>query len=200
MPIDTPNIYIQKMIEEDSFQDESDDDSISLLFNNVNNLTLEDTDYIDDNNAAITQIATHHFQSQQQRKNKDNKRQKNRKAKKKKHKQHSLEYLKQKVTHLMSIFEKNGWYIPLPNSQAESVVETSIVKGEREGKDSTNTNNNKINIKKQSKGKVWSNRNYGQDKKRQRKESERRMIERRIIQLECILQNEHGMVDLSLVV
>ena len=57
------------MIEEDSFQDESDsdDDSISLLFNNVNNLTLEDdTDYIDDNNAAITQTANH--QSQQQRK------------------------------------------------------------------------------------------------------------------------------------
>ena len=82
------------MSEEDSFQDESDsdDDSISLLFNNVNNLTLEDdTDYIDDNNAAITQTANH--QSQQQRK--DNKRHKNRKAKKK-HKQHSLEHLKQK--------------------------------------------------------------------------------------------------------
>ena len=97
----------------------------------------------------------------------------------------------------MSIFEKNGWYIPLPNSHAESIVaESSIVTGGGEGKDSTTTD--KVNNKKQSKkGKVWSNRNYGQDKKRQRKESERRMIEGRIIQLECILQNEHGMVDLS---
>eukprot|EP00592_Proboscia_alata_P013782 CAMPEP_0194387494 /NCGR_PEP_ID=MMETSP0174-20130528/92719_1 /TAXON_ID=216777 /ORGANISM="Proboscia alata, Strain PI-D3" /LENGTH=121 /DNA_ID=CAMNT_0039177745 /DNA_START=70 /DNA_END=432 /DNA_ORIENTATION=+ len=34
------------------------------------------------------------------------------------------------------------------------------------------------------KGKVWSNRNYGQDKKRQRKKSERLFLERRIIQLE----------------
>ena len=180
------------MIEEDSFQDESDDDSISLLFNNVNNLTLEDDADIDDNiNASDTQTANH--QSQQQRK--DNKRSKNRKAKKKK-KQHSLEHLKQKVTHLMSIFEKNGWYIPLPNSHTESVVETSIVKG-GEGRDATTTND-KVNNKKQSKkGKVWSNRNYGQDKKRQRKENERRMIERRIIQLERILRNEHGMVDLS---
>ena len=97
----------------------------------------------------------------------------------------------------MSIFEKNGWYIPLPNSHAESIVaETSIAKGEREGRDATTTN--KVNNKKQSKkGKVWSNRNYGQDKKRQRKDNERRMIEGRIVQLECILRNEHGMVDLS---
>jgi len=181
------------MSEEDCFQDESDgDDSISLLFDNVDNLTLED-DIDTDDIASNTQTATHHHQNQQQRK--DNKRQKNRKEKQ--HKQHSLEHLKQKVTHLMSIFEKNGWYIPLPNSHAESIVtETSIVKG-REERDSTN-NNNKVNNKKQSKkGKVWSNRNYGQDKKRQRKENERRMIEGRIIQLERVLRNEHGMVDLS---
>lgn len=38
----------------------------------------------------------------------------------------------------MSIFEKNGWYIPLPNSHAEYVAETSIVKGEK-GKDATTT-------------------------------------------------------------
>ena len=177
------------MSEEDCFQDESDDDSISLLFNNVNNLTLEDDTDID-NNASNTQTATHR-QSQQQRK--DNKRHKSRKAKKK-HKQHSLEHLKQKVTHLMSIFEKNGWYIPLPNSHAESILETSIARGEREGIDPIITTNK---VKKQSKkGKVWSNRNYGQDKKRQRKENERRMIEGRIIQLERVLRNEHNMLDL----
>ena len=35
----------------------------------------------------------------------------------------------------MSIFEKNGWYIPLPNSHAESIgAETCIVKG-REDKE-----------------------------------------------------------------
>ena len=39
------------MSEDDSFQDESDtdDDSISLLFKNVNNLTLEDDTDIDNN-------------------------------------------------------------------------------------------------------------------------------------------------------
>lgn len=66
----------------------------------------------------------------------------------------------------MSIYEKNGWYIPPPNSHAESVAESSIAKGEREGIDPIITTN-KVNNKKQSKkGKVWSNRNYGQDKKR----------------------------------
>ena len=90
----------------------------------------------------------------------------------------------------MSIYEKNGWYIPLPNSHAEAILETSIAKGEREGGDSTTAN--KVNNKKQSKGKVWSNRNYGQDKKRQRKENGRRLSEGRIRQLERILRNEHG--------
>jgi hypothetical protein len=39
---------------------------------------------------------------------------------------------------------------------------------------------------------VWSNRNYGADKKRQRKQSERVMLETRILQLETVLNEEHG--------
>ena len=42
-------------------------------------------------------------------------------------------------------------------------------------------------------GKVWSNRNYGADKKRQRKQNERQMIEERITQLEKVLKVQHGM-------
>ena len=40
--------------------------------------------------------------------------------------------------------------------------------------------------------KVWSNRNYGADKKRQRKNQERLLLEARIIQLEAVLREEHS--------
>lgn len=50
---------------------------------------------------------------------------------------------------------------------------------------------------KDGKGKVWSNRNYGADKKRQRKQNEKQMLETRIVQLERVLREEHGIVDLS---
>lgn len=40
--------------------------------------------------------------------------------------------------------------------------------------------------------KVWSNRNYGADKKRQRKNAERELLEARIFQLESCLESVHG--------
>uniref|UniRef100_A0A7R9WEG9 Uncharacterized protein n=1 Tax=Pseudictyota dubia TaxID=2749911 RepID=A0A7R9WEG9_9STRA len=41
-------------------------------------------------------------------------------------------------------------------------------------------------------GKVWSSRNYGADKKRQRKNAERQLLQDRIEQLERFLSEEHG--------
>jgi len=42
------------------------------------------------------------------------------------------------------------------------------------------------------KGKVWSSRIYGADKKQQRKNAERMLVEDRIAQLEYCLQEKHG--------
>lgn len=70
----------------------------------------------------------------------------------------------------MSIFETNGWFIPVLESMPH-------------------------NHETDKKGKVWSNRNYGADKKRQRKNCERQMLEARIEQLESVLRIEHGVVD-----
>ena len=42
------------------------------------------------------------------------------------------------------------------------------------------------------KGKVWSSRIYGADKKRQRKNTERLLLEDRIEQLEYCLHEQHG--------
>jgi hypothetical protein len=88
--------------------------------------------------------------------------------------QHSLDSLRQRVSHLMRIFEEQGWFVPMPDSNGKS-------------------NQQQINnTKKSGAGKVWSNRNYGADKKRQRKQSERVMLETRILQLETVLNEEHG--------
>lgn len=46
------------------------------------------------------------------------------------------------------------------------------------------------------KGKVWSSRIYGADKKRSRKNAERHLLEDRIEQLEHVLQEEHG-IDIA---
>ena len=46
------------------------------------------------------------------------------------------------------------------------------------------------------KGKVWSSRIYGADKKRSRKNAERHLIEDRIEQLEYVLKEEHG-IDIT---
>ena len=84
------------------------------------------------------------------------------KKKKKSKSQHSLDHLKQQVSNLMGIFEVYGWFIPMPDN------------------DSTSAGN-----------KVWSNRMYGSDKKKQRKQNERQMLECRIVQLETVLRDDH---------
>ena len=94
-------------------------------------------------------------------------RRKRRPQRKKKRSQHTLDYKKQHISKLMSIFETNGWFIPVLESMPH-------------------------NHKTDKKGKVWSNRNYGADKKRQRKICERQMLEARIEQLESVLRLEHG--------
>jgi hypothetical protein len=114
-----------------------------------------------------------HATSKSSRPRKDDRRQ-HRKSKCKS--QHSLDNLRHHISHLMSIFETNGWFIPIP---------TSPHSGEPHEDRHRHT-----------RGKVWSNRNYGADKKRQRKQSERQLLEVRIEQLEHFLRDEHGMADL----
>ena len=75
----------------------------------------------------------------------------------------------------MVIFKKNGWFITLPDYSQNDGDQQS---------------------KKYGKGKVWSNQNYGADKKRQRKQNEREMLEARIVQLESVLRNQHGLDDI----
>mmetsp|Transcript_18299 Transcript_18299/g.33444 ORF Transcript_18299/g.33444 Transcript_18299/m.33444 type:complete len:128 (-) Transcript_18299:60-443(-) len=99
--------------------------------------------------------------------------------------QHSLEHLRQRVSHLMSIFEEHGWFIPLPGD-----LSTAPTSGNNDNDNHNNNGNNK-------KGKVWSNRNYGADKKRQRKQSEGKMLEVRIAQLETVLEDKHGMMEIG---
>jgi len=91
-----------------------------------------------------------------------NKRRSKKKIKKKSKSQHSLDHLKQQVSNLMKTFEVYGWFIPMPDN------------------DSTSAGN-----------KVWSNRMYGADKKKQRKQNERQMLECRIVQLETVLRDDH---------
>jgi hypothetical protein len=94
--------------------------------------------------------------------------------------QHSLDSLRQRVSHLMRIFEEQGWFVPMPDSNnSRSISDQQQIN----------------NTKKSGAGKVWSNRNYGADKKRQRKQSERVMLESRILQLEMVLKDEHGVVN-----
>ena len=86
--------------------------------------------------------------------------------------QHTLTHLRQHISHLISIYETNGWFIPLQESEMSGKC-------------------------KDGKGKVWSNRNYGADKKRQRKQNERCLLEGRIEQLENVLREEHDVDDLE---
>ncbi len=95
--------------------------------------------------------------------------------------QHSLDHLRQRVSHLMSIFEEKGWFIPMPDLSNKSSI-------------SDDHDDNQQNTKKSSSGKVWSNRNYGADKKRQRKASDRFILESRIRQLETVLKDDHGVM------
>lgn len=82
-------------------------------------------------------------------------------GKPKKSHSHSLDYLKQRISELVKLFEEHGHFIP----PAESLSE---------------------------KGKVWSSRIYGADKKKQRKNTERVFLEDRIEQLEYCLTEQHG--------
>ena len=147
-----------------------DDDSISALFDAAAGLTLADdagNNEEDDGDAAST------AHSQKKLRRRSNKRGKPKS-------QHSLEYMRQRVSHLMSVFEENDWFIPLPES-------STTTSGQSNGK---NNNSKKT-------GKVWSNRNYGADKKRQRKQSERQLLDARIAQLEKVLEDEHGVMHMD---
>lgn len=78
---------------------------------------------------------------------------------KKGHHPHTLDHLAQHVADLTSEIERRGLFLPLPD--------------EEDGNG----------------GKVWSNRNYGGDKKRQRKAAERTFLEGRISQLDNYLDS-----------
>lgn len=146
--------------------DQKDDDSRSKTFDITSKLVFIDTSRIEsDALSAISAQTTSSTRSQQRKQ-----RRKSRKGKS----QHSLEYLRERISELMSIYEENGWFIPLPETFADQ-----------------NDDSNK------KKGKSWSNRNYGADKKRQRKQTERSMLENRIEQLEKVLVDEQGM-DLNI--
>jgi hypothetical protein len=67
---------------------------------------------------------------------------------------HSLDRMKQRVSALMALFQAYGVFLPAPDTSMST------------------------------KGKVWSSRNYGQDRKRQRKRTERDFVRARIAQLE----------------
>ena len=106
----------------------------------------------------------------------------------------------------MSIYESNGWFVPLPLSAKEMAVMASTIYDEKVDDETTlastatSTSSGRCGKKKENNnmgskmkgGKVWSNRNYGQDKKRQRKNAARAFLEARIRQLESCLKNEHG--------
>ncbi len=113
----------------------------------------------------------------------EHKRRRKKKKKKQPNKsQHSLDHLRQRVSHLMSIFEEKGWFIPMPDPNNKNC--------------SISNPDGQQNTKKSSSGKVWSNRNYGADKKRQRKASERFILESRILQLETVLQDDYGVMNI----
>ena len=91
------------------------------------------------------------------------------KKKKRGNAQQRLDHLRVRVSELMDMFEEHGLFIPLPDSKSK-------IEQQEEHK---------------KKGKVWSNRMYGKDKKRQRKATEKEALLRRIEQLEeCLRQKQ----------
>jgi len=160
---------------DDEVADDDDSDSISALFGHVINLTIDSV-----GKDEIDASSTHSEKCNKPQKERNIKRHHH--SRKSKQHPNSREHLRQRVSHLMSLFEEHGWFIPLPDPSSSSSHTTSI-----EGKSD--------NSSKQGRGKVWSNRNYGADIKRQRKQSERQILEGRIAQLESILRDEHGVVD-----
>ena len=145
-----------------------DDDSISAIFDSIGSLAIDDNQVVkgyEDDASALTSCTA---RSEQRKLKRRSKRTKSNKS------QHSLEHLRQRISHLMSIFERHGWFVPLPDTPSSS---------------RSNGVDNKLGNKK---GKTWSNRNYGADKKRQRKQREMQMLEERIVQLELVLRDDHG--------
>jgi hypothetical protein len=122
--------------------------------------------------AAEEETCSISIKHKRRREKKKKKKQSNKKS------QHSLDHLRQRVSHLMNIFEEKGWFIPMPDLSNKSSI----------------SHNDQQNTKKNS-GKVWSNRNYGADKKRQRKASERFILESRILQLETVLKDDYGVMN-----
>jgi len=164
------------LVDDDAIDDDDDSDSISALFGHVKNLTIssvgeDEVDVSSSTNSVECNVLK-----------KELKIKRHHHARKSKQHPNTMEHLRQRVTNFMSIFEEHGWFIPLPESVSSSSHTTSI-----EGKHDNN--------KKGGRGKVWSNRNYGADKKRQRKQSERQILEGRIAQLERILRDEYGVED-----
>ena len=156
---------------EDDEDNGGDDDSIADLFdfsdlsisNRVGGIGKDD-----DVASTSSSCTTSTTRSQQRKLKRQSKRERKSKS------QHSLDYLRQRASFLMSIFEEKGWFIPLPEPPAASISNSKDDAGSK-------------------KGKVWSNRNYGADKKRQRKQGEKQMLDARISQLEAVLADEHGM-------
>ena len=122
---------------------------------------------------------------------------KNRKKKNNQKQQHSLDHLRERVSELMSIYEEKGLFIPLPESSSSTTSSSTTSDCSDDHDDggssihsmtttttTTTTKTKKMNKKNEGKGKVWSSRNYGADKKRQRKNVERQLLESRIKQLE----------------
>ena len=147
--------------------EEGDDDSLSELFE-FENITITrngnrggpsgESDVSTAGQSAATSTSTRSERDRRRAKRQHKKKVRPGKAKS----QHSLDHLSARVSELMSIFESNGWFIPLPVPAGDG-----------------------------KKGKQWSSRNYGADKKRQRKANERQLIEARIDQLERVLRDEY---------
>ena len=148
--------------------DDDDDDNDNNSNDNDNDATIFTWDDDDNNNdqqkaeGYESATVTTTSTTLSRSQQRKNKRRSKKNKKKKSKSQHSLDHLKQQVSTLMRIFEEYGWFIPMPDN------------------DSTSAGN-----------KVWSNRMYGADKKKQRKQNERQMLECRIVQLETVLRDDH---------
>lgn len=147
-----------------------------------------------DGSSTVITTATTMSRRQQRKNNKKRRRNKNNKS------QHSLDYMKQHVSELMSIFETNGWFIPMPVDNKDGISygyddDKNINTNSNTNNNDGNTTNSNIQRKHQrNKSKVWSNRNYGADKKRQRKQNERLLFQSRILQLETLLYQKYNIM------
>ena len=96
--------------------------------------------------------------------------------------QQRLDHLRQRVSELMTVFGERGWFIPLPESSSSSSSKFQADQQQQLQLQEKNTKKKKVG------GRVWSNRMYSKDKKRQRKATEKVALLQRIEQLEECLQ------------